>query len=326
MTRLWIRADGSADVGLGHVMRSLAVAEQAASRGIDVTWVTAGDPVVTGTLSVRDQQVRTLASADDHGWLEDVNGSDLVLFDGYRFTAHDYVAARRRAGRVGAVDDWGRGEFPVDVVLNPTTTDVEYATLPTTISLLGPRHALIRREFRGRRRGREAASIDCLLLTFGGTDLARLAPRAMELVDGCPFARVLLLVGPGSPAVDVAPDTVEVVRAPADVGAVFDQADAVVSAAGSTTWELLYLGVPAALVAVADNQSLVLQGALGGDAALAIGSTADFETAFPAAVADLAEPAIRDRLSTNAMALVDGGGAERLLDALLGVTPPQPAN
>ena len=44
---------------------------------------------------------------------------------------------------------------------------------------------------------------------------------------------------------------------PADVPAVFDRADAAISAAGSTTWELLCLGIPTAIIPVAENQRLI---------------------------------------------------------------------
>ena len=41
MRRWWIRADASARVGLGHLMRCVAIAEEVVSRGADVRFVVA---------------------------------------------------------------------------------------------------------------------------------------------------------------------------------------------------------------------------------------------------------------------------------------------
>ena len=112
-------------------------------------------------------------------------------------------------------------------------------------------------------------------------------------------------------------DGIEVVRAPDDVGAVFDQADVAVSAAGSTVWELCAMGIPAALVQVADNQQDVARPVADRGAAVFVGEAPVEREALDSALDVLADPRPRAILSSAALELVDGLGPRRVLNALL---------
>ena len=300
MTRLWVRADASADAGLGHVMRSLSVAQAARRRGLDVTFVVAPDPVGSTLPGRFGFDVR-----EPDGWAAAIEPGDAVLFDGYHFGAGDFAAARARGARVGAVDDFGSGEFDVDVVVNPNPDD-----------------ALVREEFRARRRVRSGRT-GTLLVTLGGSDAAGLGPRVVELLGNRPpFDTVLFVRGPAAPPLPDRPPWLELVPDPADVAATFDRADAAVTAAGSTTWELLCLGVPTAIVQVADNQQQIVRAATQHGAAVFLGDPAALDRTLPAAVVELADADRQRELSTRAMDLVDGRGPDRVLDALLSRSGP----
>jgi spore coat polysaccharide biosynthesis predicted glycosyltransferase SpsG len=101
-----------------------------------------------------------------------------------------------------------------------------------------------------------------ILITLGGSDpadLTRLALRAFFEVAGTSEIRVL--IGPENPRE-------EALRAEArrvgleesllsgveDVPGLLAWSDLAVTAAGSTCWELAFLGVPALTIAVAENQ------------------------------------------------------------------------
>jgi hypothetical protein len=67
---------------------------------------------------------------------------------------------------------------------------------------------------------------------------------------------------------------------------------------------------------VADNQRHVMLAARL-RAALAIGASTDVATSLTSTLARLADPSEQRALSESALALVDGGGPARVLDALL---------
>lgn len=319
--RLWIRADGSAELGLGHVMRTLAVAERAQDRRLEVRYLVGGSVESVALVTARGFAAEYVDDQADPV-VARMRPGDAVIFDGYRFSAELMQSAREVGCRVAAIDDLGGGCFPVDVLLNQNPlTSHDYLVPAGGCVLLGPRYALVRREFVRRRRLRHAGHPHTLLVTMGGSDVAGLTAATIELAASRPaFDRVVLVVGPAARLERSAtlPPGVEVLRAPSDVGAVFDTADAAITAAGSTTWELLCMGIPTALVEVADNQAATGVGVHAAEAGIHMGEAAAYPDAFAATVRRLADPAVRRHLSQRALALVDGDGADRLLAALLG--------
>lgn len=315
--RAWLRADGSPVIGFGHVMRLVAVAEEARARGIPSTFLTA-TPQARPPLRARGFDV-ALVEEGPQCWLDQLEAGDLVVFDGYGFGPELFATAAKRLARVGVVEDIGYGEFPVDVVLNQNLVPhTDYRLAPATRVLSGPRYALIRREFVARRRSR-AGSATRLLLTFGGSDPAGLAPQAMRVAtrQPRPFREIQLLVGPGASPSTYSGSGLQVVTDPTDVGAVFDRCDVALAAAGTTTWELLGMGLAVGLIQVADNQEAVAGPLAAHGAALFVGRAPVSDDAIEAALLRLAQPDERRRLSRAGMALVDGRGAARFLDALL---------
>lgn len=317
--RLWIRADGSAEIGLGHIMRTMAVAERARDRNLEVHYLIGGNRTVLRLVRDRGFAAEFVGDRVD-AVVERARPGDAVIFDGYSLSA-DLMGATREVGcRVAAIDDLGAGFFPVDVLLNQNPLEPHAYTLPSSSKmLLGPHYALVRREFVGRRRLRHAARPRTLVVATGGSDVAGLATMTVQIASARPaFDRIVLIVGPAadSSLTKLLRSDVEILRAPPDVGAVFDTADAAISAAGSTTWELLCMGIPTALVEVAANQAAIGVGVQEAGAGMYIGKAVAYRDTFYRTLRQLADPIVRERLSRRALDLVDGRGADRLLDAL----------
>ena len=310
--RLWVRADASPAVGLGHVMRTLAVAERADELGVEVLHVASHD------LAVRTLEGHRRRIVPTEAWHDRIAPGDVVLFDGYDYGPADEAAVRRSGARVGAVDDRGTGRHDVDVLLDQNPHQRWGYDVPARARLLlGPRHALVRREFLLHRRPRGGRT-DTLLLTFGGSDPTGLTRRVLAALDGDrPFPRIVVVLGPGARTDVTARPGVEIVRAPPAPAPVFDRADAVLSAAGSTTWELLAMGLPVAVTAAVGNQVPVQRGVTASGHALGFSLEAD-PNSVGQVVAALADEQMQRRLSRRALALVDGHGADRLLAALIG--------
>jgi spore coat polysaccharide biosynthesis predicted glycosyltransferase SpsG len=319
LVRCFVRADGSREVGFGHVMRSLAVAEVARDRGIEVHYVMAGDEVAAELVARRNFSTIPIAAADDRGWLDALRSGDRVLVDGYPFLADGVTGAARATGAVVAViDDHDGGPVEADLVVNPTAVAPErYVNAAQVCS--GPSYALIRAEFTAYRDRESHIETGTLLLTFGGSDAGGITENVLGALENSAmyleFHRVRLLLGPA--AHDPQPRAwLEVVRDPSDVAATLADADAAISAAGSTTWELLYLGVPCALIEVAENQRLLASTAAATHGAIALGEAPTAIGAVTIALQALARPQVRAEMSEAARNAVDGHGAHRVVDAL----------
>jgi spore coat polysaccharide biosynthesis predicted glycosyltransferase SpsG len=112
-----------------------------------------------------------------------------------------------------------------------------------------------------------------------------------------------------------------------DMARYMGRATLAICAAGSTTWELAALGVPALLVQVAPHQAIVAHGAttagfgtsLGDAQAFAAQSSEAYDKLRIETLALLANPEQRLAMSRAGQRSIDGAGVFRVLHALLDV-------
>ncbi|MBI2524610.1 MAG: UDP-2,4-diacetamido-2,4,6-trideoxy-beta-L-altropyranose hydrolase [Candidatus Rokubacteria bacterium] len=344
------RVDADSRIGVGHLMRSLALAEACVERGSCATIITAcRSATLLERIRARGADVVSLTEADlrDGGLArtaESVRGGrhGWVVLDGYDFgPAYQRGLRRSTPARLLVIDDYAHHpSYDADVLLNQNVfaEQLEYRCAPDTVRLLGPRHALLRREFRADPPpARDVASVGRrILVTLGGADPEQVTltvVRALDLVD-LPNLEATILMGPVSRHVETVRLAAEASRRAGrrgftvlhdvvDPRPLMATADVAITAGGSTCWELAYLGVPIAAVTVAENQRRIAAGLerlgvavdLGWFRALEVGTIATQLGAL------LRNGPRRAEMSARGRAVVDGRGTDRVL-AALGAGPP----
>ncbi len=338
--RVGLRCDAGPQRGVGHLVRCLAVGEEFLARGatVEVFGTVDGVDWAAGQLAVRGIPLHPGPDTPD-GLVEAARRHDLdvLVLDSYELDPAG-AGALRAAGVVtlAIVDGDTRGQ-DADLYLDQNFgTDL---VVPAGRLLAGSAYALLRDSVLAARpaAARPAVEVDrpSVLAFFGGTDAAGAAPvlaevllstgRPMELtvVVGRPEVATRLArltPGPGQSLHPVPPT--------GTLPALIAAADLVVSAAGTSTWELCCLGAPSALVCVVDNQresyhrviAAGLAAGLGELPALAAeGPAGQVARAVAAHTLDglLAGGASRAALSARAREAVDGRGRARVVDAVL---------
>jgi UDP-2,4-diacetamido-2,4,6-trideoxy-beta-L-altropyranose hydrolase len=326
--RVLVRADGGAALGMGHVMRCLAVAERLSERGAAVTFVTRDDPAVRARIAAHGCEVVTLPRRDEAAELAallkcaTVTGAGAVVVDLQGFAGEGQARVRAAGLRLTVLDDMGGAGFQADVVLNPNVTAraAAYEVAPHTRLLLGPRYALLRRDFVGRRPG-PGGTTPRVLVTMGGGDADNVTRRAFQEVDALEtdFA-IDVLLGPAFPhgeamaaAAGRARHPVRIHRDPPDPAGLMAAATVALSAAGSTCLELAHLGVPAVLLVLADNQAGNAAGLARVGCAVSLGDAAQLSGPELRKTLGtlLADRDRRGRMAALGRELVDGAGAAR---------------
>ncbi|MFZ2879537.1 MAG: UDP-2,4-diacetamido-2,4,6-trideoxy-beta-L-altropyranose hydrolase, partial [Phototrophicaceae bacterium] len=191
---LLIRADASTEIGTGHVMRCLALAQAWQDKGGGVTYCCATLPqtlhtrLVTEQITVRrlDAMAGSANDAESVIALAREIGAEAVVVDGYVFGS-EYQKLIKNAGlRLLFIDDYGHAEhYYADFVLNQNAhaDTITYVNRESnTQLLLGTRYALLRREFwpwRGRKRP-TVPQANKLLVTMGGSDPDNITMRLLD--------------------------------------------------------------------------------------------------------------------------------------------------
>jgi UDP-2,4-diacetamido-2,4,6-trideoxy-beta-L-altropyranose hydrolase len=335
---LVLRADGGASAGIGHVMRCLALAQAWQDSGGRARFAAAMLPPALADRLAResipvDPVDAAPGSAEDAAATAEAAaraGAAWIVADGYWIEPAYQRALRARGRSLLFVDDAGEsGPYEADLVLNQNlhATEPMYRDRrPGTGLLLGPRFALLRREFAARR-GTEREIPNRarrILVTLGGGDLGDLTRRVVRaLARSGEAAEVRVLIGPAHPRAERIRSEVERLKsgtvlpaAAEELPELFAWADLAVTAGGSTCWEMAFSGLPFVAVAAAPNQVPIARSL---DEAGAARYAGWHESLDDAALAELVEELTADagaraRMSRAGRALVDGRGAERVVE------------
>jgi UDP-2,4-diacetamido-2,4,6-trideoxy-beta-L-altropyranose hydrolase len=335
MDLLLIRADASPEIGTGHVMRCLALAEQWGYCGGQVILASALLPASlaerAGKVGATVCRLSATPGSDDDARetarLAQDQQAAWVMADGYHFDAQFQRKVKAAGNRVLWVDDFGHaGEYCADLVLNQNLGAVP-ALYPgitsSTQLLLSSPFVLLRRDFlkwqnwprpipeRARR----------ILVTLGGSDRDKVTLKVIEalgLLGGLDLGATVVIGGsnPHGPAIAAAlRDTPHQVRQDAaNMPELMAEADLAVAAGGTTAWELAFMGLPALMFILAENQTsnceqLAARGAvvnLGWENRISVSEIAQ-------ALARLANNRqARQEMSQRGRALVDGHGSFRV--------------
>lgn len=332
MARVGLRCDAGPEMGVGHVLRQLALAEDVVLLG------SVEDAPLVDALLAEHGWAMTPVGDDPEALLAVVRerGIDVVMLDGYHLPAALGCTLRAAGVPVAAMVD---GEFGLhqdaDLYVDQNFGAAPDARVPADRQVLaGISYVLLRDVVRSRRRtGRRPArgGRPRVLCVFGGTDALRAAPTLVPLLlaTGMPVEVVAVAAtedlaaelralpyGPGQ--------SVEVVAPVSDLPGLAAECDGAVSAAGSSIWEFFCLGLPTALVAVTDNQLVGYDQVLDAGLVAPLGLLDDLRR-DPEAAADatdalrsfLVDSSMRAGLGERGAALVDGDGRVRVADAML---------
>lgn len=338
------RVNASSSVGLGHVVRCRALAEELTARGATCTMVGPSrthsiplDQGIFGRWTPITDWEDEISDAQRLLDIVDEVGADRLVLDDYRVR----VAYQRELSAAGA-PPWLQAapregeEIRARWIYNanPSAREEVYraaAVDPAADYLIGPRYALLRREFRNAPRLRRVheTSPQVLIAFGGGDDRGAVAFSLEALKPILDRIRVVVLSGPGNPAnaeiqgvlARSPAGSVSLRVGPPRVAELFASSHVGLLAAGTATFEAAACGLPMVLVPISNNQegqALAWQH-LGIATSLNRYGVASPEDICLAVRSLLDNPDERAKRESAARRLVDGEGSSRVAGALLGV-------
>lgn len=297
--KIAIRTDSSVAIGAGHVMRCLTLAHMLKGLGAEIHFIhsdlkgnlsqvikAAGfkvhvfspdfeheslsmDSLIAKMSGCSNQDVeKTSKILEKHGPF------DWVIVDHYAFDSNWESQIYSYTKHVFVIDDMANRSHECDVLLDQNfhfdaASRYEGLVPNRCRLLLGTRFLLLRKEFHAATRNlkrRDQATFR-LLIFFGGSDVSNeteKALRAVQMLEGYNL-HVDVVVGASNPykekiSMICAEIKDAVFHCQIDYMAeLMCQADLAIGAGGSTTWERCYLGVPALVVILAENQRIGIE-------------------------------------------------------------------
>ena len=310
--RVGFRCDAGPLIGAGHVMRCLGLAEELAGRGHEVVMLAdlgGLDWLTMPSVAPPDDLVRAALDLD----------LDAMVLDSYELDPA-WAGGLRRAGvRVLCVVDGDTRGQDADLYLDQNLD----AQPQSSRFLAGIDYVLLRDSVRRLRPDRPPPvdrEIPHVLCFFGGTDPAGAVPTVMSLAaaTGAPFAATVVAPRGLPPIPLAAGQSIEPIAPHPDLPQLMARADLVIGAAGSSTWELFCLGIPAAVTWVAANQRPGHDAVVAHGLAVGLGHITDLPSRAGALHRLLTDRRLRGALAERGYATVDGNGRIRVADALTG--------
>lgn len=334
---VFFRADGNSQIGTGHIMRCLSLADALREDGVPSAFVTA-EPDMGPLIEARGYACHVLGSAYDRMEEElpallpllEKKRPDGVILDSY-FVTPNYMTAVRAKAALVYIDDLNAFDYPADMVVNYNLYGEAAAYPSGQMVLLGPRYAPLRKQFQGLAPRAVKERVEGILLSTGGTDPYHVALGCCEYLRAHPLVSDLIchvVLGAmnrdAEQIEEIAAKTPWIVphRQVTDMRRLMLECDAAVSAAGTTLYELCACGLPAVTYILADNQ---LDGAAAFDRAGLMPCAGDVrkepllaERIF-SALDGLRSRERRRETARRMQAMVDGNGAVRLAAAVRGL-------
>jgi CMP-N-acetylneuraminic acid synthetase/spore coat polysaccharide biosynthesis predicted glycosyltransferase SpsG len=330
--RVLFRVDGGPELGMGHVFRSLAIADvlRGSVRAETQFLMDGAHPAGVRAVGEHGYDVRTLGGPDLAECVDAIRAfaPDIVINDLRRFEpAYLRELSHLPAITVNLVDtpdDLQSAEHYEHLIVSLMKEDRES---PESF-YGGPEYAILREHFRGREKVVGEAP-RCVLLSFGGSDPQGLTVKAARALQGLP-ADVELVAVTGHAFSDprelsaVLPTLGRPVRIEREVGGerlaeLMLEADLMVGSGGMSVYEIAALGTPGVVLAQNEREDRRMRDFArhGTVRYLGLGPDVPDDDLFATVDGLLRDAAQRREMSARGRALVDGLGAARAAEAVL---------
>ncbi|MCI5059229.1 MAG: UDP-2,4-diacetamido-2,4,6-trideoxy-beta-L-altropyranose hydrolase [Flavobacteriales bacterium] len=149
--KVYFRADGNADIGWGHVTRTLVIARQLRNDFENIFVTRFLNDYISDQARMACDTVIELEDSADHlsDFIQELQKDDIVVLDNYFYSTDDQRKIKDKGCKLVMVDDMHDKHFVADLVINHShgISPEDYSKESYTKLLLGLKYALIRPEF-----------------------------------------------------------------------------------------------------------------------------------------------------------------------------------
>lgn len=361
--RVVFRADASLQIGTGHVMRCLTLADVLTALGANCHFICREHPGnLIDHIQGKGYRVWALAFSDASdgpsagaaplahaAWLGatqehdatqcahilEETSPDWLIVDHYAIDARWELALKPYYHQLMVIDDLADRNHACDLLLDQTYGRLKEDYRPRVTAscklLVGAQFALLRPEFAALRtyslQRRATPHLERLLISMGGVDRGNASGQVLEalrdssLPAGC---EIVVVMGPTAPWLKevekqarTMPWPTRIAVGVSNMAQLMADSDIAIGAAGSTTWERCCLGLPTAMLVLADNQTYAASLLSRAEAVCMLGLDASLNHELTGFI----DKAVNSKqylkqLSENSSDITDGQGCNRVAESI----------
>ena len=327
-------------IGTGHIMRCLTLADELRERGVEVYFICRMLPgnlcdlieqkgYIVYRLPYPGQQPDSVthhAQLLEANWQADAEetrtileketgGIDWLIVDHYALDIRWETLMRPHAKKIMVIDDLADRPHDCDLLLDQNlyeNMETRYQTLIPghCLTLLGPGYVLLRPEFKKVRQNlrQRDGTVKRILIFFGGSDLTNETAKALKAVQPINRPEVVIDVVVGSTNLHKeelqklcsARPNTSFYCQVKNMAELMAVADLAIGAGGTTTWERCFLGLPSITLIVAQNQADIIRAVAAKGAAWNLGWSGSVS---PEILAEAIKMAMNDPVALKDMGL-----------------------
>lgn len=331
--RLWILTDGNDQIGIGHVMRCIALAQTARELQMEPCFfvestmaveqiVKYGFPTICLNESDRFDRDSTILSEICDKISQ--KGQGPVLIDGYQYSTFLKTSLSERFFTVFFDDmemSHGIGEMTINY--SPGYREFSYGNKSVEQGyLLGPAYFPLRNELKVRTSKKITECVRNVLVLTGGSQLVQGEEIVTFLSDSINIKEIqtIRFIGKAFRQSELIKNgmTIQCIPFSNEIYEDYQWADLIITACGISIFEIMYLGIPMICFQLADNQKVNMKFVQQSQLAFITGDIVHNQETTLAKILEglqlmCSDPAIREAMSESGKKTIDGQGSDRIL-------------
>jgi UDP-2,4-diacetamido-2,4,6-trideoxy-beta-L-altropyranose hydrolase len=316
-----IRADGGSSIGMGHIMRTLVLAQKL-KENHNVFYACRVDEPLSDKYKLGIEKIRLegfrIVTLEEKNFKNEIKGikADCIITDSYDVDEEYFNLLKENFKINGCFDDENICEyFNVDFLINQNTyaMDLNYNVNSNTDLMLGNKYIILRDEFRNLKKKDIKRNIENVMVTVGGSDNNNITEVIIKLLAKLNNITSHIVVGPAFKYIENLKkyeDAHVKLYFNANMSEIMEKCDLAVSSCGTTLYELAAMGIPTIGLVVAENQTLAAE-------VMDVAGIIKYSN-----LQDLYDDILklsyekRKIMSFNGTNIVDGKGVYRIVDAI----------
>lgn len=276
------RVDASIEVGSGHVMRCLTLAEQFKEKGYYVEFICRqAEGSMEGFIHEKGFKVNVLPKVEGSLWMWTTKNSrqdaeetkayltnkniDLVVVDHYSIDEVWEKDIRHYTKKIMVIDDLANRKHQCDLLLDQNyfpDLDKRYQNLipENAVTCLGPNYVLLRKDFFSKYTKNDLRTIFVFFGSMDRTNETTKVLKALKKLESQFDFKVIVVVGQSNPYKDsiqeisLAMNDCEFYCQVENMAELMSRCQFFIGAGGTITWERAMMRLPGVIITVADNQ------------------------------------------------------------------------